>query len=364
MLIGFLVNPFAGLGGRVGLKGTDGLVDEALKRGAVPSAGGRARECLDFLKADKRIEFLTAGKDMGGNLLAGFKFKVVHEYSGRSTAEDTKKACEKFIENKADLIVFCGGDGTARDVYSVVSGKIPVLGIPAGVKMHSSVFAVTPKAAGELVLDFLNADVELKEAEIVDVDEEKYRNNILETKVYGYALTPYKPQLVQSAKVEMHSFSDEEAKQEIAEFASEFMRDGSMYILGGGTTTKAIADKLGVGKTLLGVDAVKNGKLLLKDASEKQLLELLKKEKKAKIIVTPIGAQGFIFGRGNQQISPKVIKKVGADNIIIVATPEKLNSTEFLRVDTGDSELDKKISGYQRVIIRYQMAQRKDVVTV
>ncbi len=364
MNVGFVVNPIAGLGGRVGLKGTDNMAEEALRRGAKPLALERARECLMILRSNQSINFFSACGDMGGKLLEefGFKHTVLHSYTGESTAEDTRKACKLFLEKNADIILFCGGDGTARDIYSTVGNKIPVLGIPAGVKMHSSVFAVNPTAAGELALDFLNADCELKEAEVVDVDEEKYRKNLLDTRVYGYAITPYKPQFMQSAKIELHTPTDEQAKQEIALFASEFMRDGSLYILGGGTTTRAIAEQLGLRKTLLGVDAVKDNKMVLKDASEQQLLQRLEKEKKAKIIVTPIGAQGFVFGRGNQQISPQVIKKVGVENIIIAATPEKINSTPELRVDTGDAALDKQIAGYRSVIIGYQLAQRKKMV--
>jgi len=362
-IISFLVNPIAGLGGRVGLKGTDGMVDKALKLGAVPSSEERARECLNFLFSKRDIDFLTVSGDMGGKLLGEFAFKheIAYRYSGTSSAGDTISACKEFMKRKADLIVFCGGDGTARDVYSAVKDKVPMLGIPSGVKMHSSVFAVNPKAAGELILDFLDYDCAMKDSEVVDVDEEKYRENILQTKVYGYALTPYRPQLIQAAKVELHGRTDEDAKKGIADFATEFMDNDTFYILCGGTTTKAIADNLGVEKTLLGIDCVKGGELVLKDASEKQLLEALEKEENASIIVSPIGAQGFIFGRGNQQVSPQVIRKVGVDNIIIVATPEKLNSTEFLRVDTGDSRLDSKIAGYRSVVIGYQMAQRKDV---
>ncbi|MCX6695766.1 MAG: ATP-NAD kinase, partial [Candidatus Altiarchaeota archaeon] len=225
------------------------------------------------------------------------------------------------------------------------------------------VFAVNPKAAGELTLDYMNADCELKDAEVMDVDEVKYRENVIETRLYGYAVTPYRPQLLQSAKVEIHGRTDEDAKKEIAEFASEFMSDGSAYILCGGTTVKAIADRLGVEKTLLGIDVVKDGVLVAKDVSESKILGLIRKEKRVKIIVTPIGAQGFVFGRGNQQISPEVIRKVGVDNVIIVATPEKLNSTKYLRVDTGDHDLDKALAGYRRVVVGYQLAQLKDVVS-
>ena len=364
MRLGFLVNPVAGLGGRVGLKGTDGVVEEALRRGAKPAAGERARECVEVLKTGSgKLEMLTCSGRMGAEALDGLDYSVAYECGGDTTAEDTMAACRRFVASDVGLILFCGGDGTARDVYSAVGDKAPVLGIPAGVKMHSAVFAVNPRAAGELVLDYANADVGLHEAEVVDVDEEAYRSNQLKTRIYGYMQTPYRPELVQASKEVFHSGGDEEAKREIAEFAAEFMGDGSAYILGAGSTTKAIGDRLGVDKTLLGVDVVKDGRLLLKDVGERELLELLEREPKVKVVVSPIGAQGFVFGRGTQQISPEVLRKVGVQNIVYVATPHKLNSTPHLLVDTGDVDLDRKLSGYRSVVIGYRLAQKKDVKT-
>ncbi|MFH1403619.1 MAG: ATP-NAD kinase family protein [Candidatus Altiarchaeota archaeon] len=364
--LGFLVNPIAGMGGSVGLKGTDELVGEAVGRGAVPHAADKALRAVRVLKAGcGDIMILSCGGIMGACVLgdAGVGCDVVYEPGDDTSRADTIEACRVFLGNEVDLILFCGGDGTARDVYEVVSDDIPVLGIPAGVKMHSSVFAVNPEAAGEMVLEFLNGDADLKESEVMDVDEEAYRSNRLETRVYGYAVTPYKPMLVQDSKTIYSGGGEEEAKRGIAEFAAEFMRDGSAYILGAGTTVNAIADRLGVEKTLLGVDVVKDGKLIARDVGERELLGLMEGFDRVKIMVSPIGAQGFVFGRGNQQISPEVIRKAGVRNIIIVATPHKLSETRYLRVDTGDACLDKELSGYQRVVIGYQMAQRKDVVS-
>jgi len=365
MKIGFLVNPIAGMGGTVGLKGTDGVEDEALRRGAKPSSGKRAQECLTVLKAAReRLEFLACSGRMGALFLGGFRFEVVYEAPDASSGEDTKAASRRFMELKADLVLFCGGDGTARDVYSAVGDKIAVMGIPAGVKMHSAVFAVSPSKAGELVLEFESGDLGLREAEVVDVDEDAYRGNELRTRLFGYMRTPYKPELMQASKQVIVSEDDDESKFSISVFASEFMSDGSAYILGAGSTTKAIAERLGVEKTLLGVDVVKDGKLVLRDAGERELLEFLKGEPKAKIIVSPIGAQGFVFGRGTQQISPDVIKRVGVKNAIYVATPAKLNSIPNLLVDTGDAELDRQLSGYRSVVMGYRMSQRKDIKTV
>jgi predicted polyphosphate/ATP-dependent NAD kinase len=360
--IGFLVNPVAGMGGAVGLKGTDGVVEEAVRRGGRPVAGARAADCVKALSAGKGlVRLLTCSGRMGADLLAGFDCSVAYECGKDTSAQDTLKACAAFLEAGAGLILFCGGDGTARDVLSAVGEKAPVLGIPAGVKMHSSVFAVSPRAAGELALAYAGGDAGLREAEVVDVDEDAYRGNELRTRLFGYANTPYLPEMVQESKMVFVSGDDGESKRAIADFASEFMGDGSAYILGAGSTTKAIADRIGVEKTLLGVDVVKAGKAVLRDAGERELMGLLEGETKAKIIVSPIGAQGFVFGRGTQQISPGVIRRVGAGNVIYAATPSKLNATPHLLVDTGDAALDEELAGYRSVVIGYRMSQRKDV---
>jgi len=360
--VGFIINPIAGMGGRVGLKGTDGVLDEALRRGAKPVAAERAREFLDRLGDEGcQIEFMTCSGGMGADILGGLKFNVVYESSGKTTSDDTRGACRRFIESEVGLVIFCGGDGTARDVYSVVGNKLPVLGIPAGVKMHSAVFGVNPAAAADLACEFVMGHAGLRDCEVIDVDEEAYRNNELKTRIYGIMRTPYKPELIQAGKVELQSQDDDESKFSIAVFASEFMSDGSAYVIGAGSTTKAIAERLGVEKTLLGVDVIKDGKVILKDASEKGLLDLLEHEQRVKIIVSPIGAQGFVFGRGTQQISPQVIRKVGAKNVIYVATPAKLNGIPHLLVDSGDMELDRELAGYRSVVMGYRMSQRKDV---
>jgi len=361
--IGILINPIAGMGGAVGLKGTDGLADEAKKRGAQPVAPKRAKEALLALGEVFDALFITASGRMGEKTLSecDLEHKVVYQSSEMSSSVDTVAACKSFLDNEADLIVFCGGDGTARDVSSVVK-KVPILGIPAGVKMHSGVFAIGPKAAADLISGYIKGDLNTRETEIVDVDEDMYRSGILETKVYDVAKTPYKPTLVQERKQIYRSDSEDEFKCQIAEFVSEFMRDGSAYIIGAGTTTGKIGKLLGIDKTLLGVDVVRYGQLLCKDASEKDLLHVLKEFNQAKIIVSPIGAQGFILGRGSQQISPEVLRKVGAENLIIVATPHKLKETPYLLVDTGDYELDKAIAGRRQVVTGYRTAQLKAVV--
>jgi predicted polyphosphate/ATP-dependent NAD kinase len=362
--VGFVINPIAGMGGSVGLKGTDGLSKEAEKLGAKPQAEKRAEAALNGL-VGQHIKFLACAGAMGEDVLkkTGFECEVVYAPAGKETsAEDTRKACMLFLEKKVDLILFCGGDGTARDVYSVVGERVPILGIPAGVKMHSAVFAINPKAASDVVALFLQQKPpRLLEAEVMDIDEEAYRGGHLSAKLFGYAKIPYIPEKVQGRKMTFETETDEESKEKIAAFALEFMWDNSLYIIGAGSTTEKILEKAKLKKTLLGVDLVKEWKVVGVDVNEQQILDVLEKEKKAKIIVSPIGAQGFVFGRGSQQISPAVIQKVGIENIIVVATPHKLAQTPHLLVDTGDPGLDKQLSGFRQVVCGYRMAQRKKV---
>ena len=362
--IGLVINPIAGMGGAVGLKGTDGLADDAAARGAKPLAAARAHLCLQLISADAEgLLFYAASGEMGERELekSGLLFEVVYRtrIGERSSSQDTMRACKQFRERHVDLILFCGGDGTARDIAGAV-GMLPMLGIPAGVKMHSGVFAISPQAAAELAIGYVRGELEARETEIVDVDEELYRAGELQTRLYAVARTPYRPALVQEKKRIYSSRNENEFKDQIALFAAEFMRDGSAYILGAGTTTARIAEVIGLEKTLLGVDVIKNGKLLIKDASEKDLLAMLEGEKAVKIILSPIGAQGFILGRGSQQISADVIKRVGEENLIIVSTPHKLAELPRLLVDTGDLQADTALAGRRLVVTGYRMAQRKE----
>ncbi|OFV68427.1 MAG: ATP-NAD kinase [Candidatus Syntrophoarchaeum caldarius] len=362
--IGFLINPISGMGGSVGLKGTDGVLDLAKERGASPVAHIKAEQALENLDTPEATVFLTAAGNMGESVLksAGITYRVIYEPPLVTSAGDTEKICRLFLDEKVDLILFCGGDGTARDVYSVVQERIPVLGIPAGVKMYSGVFALNPASARELLKAFFGGKTIMGESEILDIDEEKYREGVLDIRLFGYAKTPQMPGLIQEGKAIIHDASEEISKAEIAWFLSEIMKDDSIYILGPGTTTKAICDLLGLPKTLLGVDAVKNQKIVGVDLNESEILDLIDGEDKVTIIVSPLGRQGAILGRGNQQISARVIRKVGVENIIVVATPQKLRDLPFLFVDTGDRALDSELSGYISVVCGYRMAQRKKVL--
>ncbi len=350
MLVGFVINPIAGMGGRVALKGTDGVVEEAIRRGAKPVTPRRAREFLKNLKGN--VIFLTASGKMGEEVLKDFKFpyEIVYNASENTSAEDTKNVVREFLKRGAKLIVFVGGDGTARDVVEIADSKVPILGVPSGVKMYSSVFAVNPEKAAYIVERFLKGEVSIGDGEVLDIDEDAYRNNELKIRLFGYAKIPIVEDMIQSSKSEYDGGEEEEDKKSIAEFVVENMERDVLYLLGAGTTVAKIAEVLGVEKTLLGVDALYNGKILAKDLGEKEILELLEKYPKAKIIITPIGSQGFIFGRGNQQFSAKVLKKVGKENIIIIATPRKIRELKKLRIDLEGAE---EFKGYYKVLVQY-----------
>ncbi|MDI6856390.1 MAG: ATP-NAD kinase family protein [Candidatus Thermoplasmatota archaeon] len=364
--IGFIINPIAGMGGAVGLKGTDGrALEQALKLGAKPIALARAENALaNLVDYRAEVEFYTCSGEMGSQLLKkfGFRHYIIYNPEKVTTARDTKKACQALVAEEVDLVLFCGGDGTARDIYEIVNKKVPILGIPAGVKMHSALFGTSPKATAELVAEFLTNPLPNREVEVMDTDEEKYRENILATKIFGYAVTIYRPLLLQLGKGIFESANEELAKEDIAKYIAELLEKDRLYILGAGTTIQKITETLGLEKTLLGIDVLKNNCLVAKDVNEEKLLKILEREKKVSIIISPIGAQGFILGRGNQQISAEVIKKVGLENIIVVATPHKLAQTPYLLVDTGDEELNKAFAGYSKIITGYHEMQMKKII--
>jgi predicted polyphosphate/ATP-dependent NAD kinase len=357
-LIGFIVNPIAGMGGAVGLKGTDGVdvLAEALRRGAVGRAPQRAREALRAIRARGiGLRFLTCAGEMGENELGeeGFESEVVHTPGNPSTPEDTRAAANAMLEAGADLLVFCGGDGTARDIVSSVGTRLPLIGIPAGVKMHSSVFGLTPSDAADLLQSFLISGA-LRDAEVMDVDEDDFRDGVVRSTLHGLARVPDDDAHLQGTKASYSGGGAEAEAEEVATFLVEQMEAGVLYLLGPGSTTAHVARVMGVEKTPLGVDAYLDGQVVGKDLSEREILGLLGSHPRVTIMVTPIGSQGFIFGRGNQQLSHEVIRKVGPENIVVMATPTKLRETALLRVDTGDPCLDDDMKGPVRVVTGFK----------
>jgi predicted polyphosphate/ATP-dependent NAD kinase len=358
--IGLVVNPLAGIGGRVGLKGSDGVETQrrALELGAIPESPHRATlSLIPLLGLRGTLEVVTFPREMGEMSAreAGFTPRVIGEiHSGSTTAEDTRRAVKAMSALRVDLTLFAGGDGTARDVCSAVPPQLPCLGIPAGVKIHSAVYATNPKHAGELAGMFLQGKARLREAEVLDVDEEAYRAGRMSTRLYGTLHVPYRPLWLQNQKAPSPASESRQAEA-IAADVVEQMQAGVAYILGPGTTTRAIAQALTLEKTLVGVDVVRDGQLLAKDVTQAQLLDLTE-TMPARIIVAPIGGQGFLFGRGNQQMGPEVIRQVGRGNIIVVSTADKLRALRLqpLIVDTGDAEVDALLAGYFNVVTGYR----------
>jgi len=358
--LGLIVNPVAGLGGRVGLKGSDGaeIQRQALALGAVPQAANRAAQALGRLSplADQ-FDLIAYPGEMGeaAARAGGLTPTVVGAIQpGRTTAEDTRRAAAEMLALAVDLLLFAGGDGTARDVCQAIGQALPVLGIPAGVKIHSAVYATSPASAGDLAALYLLGRVtSRREAEVMDVDEDGVRWGIVTARLYGYLLVPFQRHLIQGRKAPSGP-GEAAAMAAIACQVVDGMEPGRLYILGPGTTTRTIAARLGLTKTLIGVDVVLDGCLLAADVNEAQLLALLA-GRPAQIVVTPIGGQGYLFGRGNQQISPAVIRAVGRQNVTVVSAPSKVHSLEgrpFL-VDTGDPDVDRLLSGHVRVITGY-----------
>ncbi|MDH3661458.1 MAG: ATP-NAD kinase family protein [Alphaproteobacteria bacterium] len=367
--IGFLINPIAGMGGTVGLKGTDDVVVEARSLGATPSAHCRAEAMLAALRpllenhatSAADIDWLTCSAAMGADILkkAGFdRASSVYESPGTTSRDDTKTAIRKLMQAGVDLILFCGGDGTALDVASVVELRLPILGIPAGVKMYSGVFGITPERTADILLGYLEGRLDTAEVDILDLDEERYRQGEWVVRLYATALTPFEPTLVQAAKILITSEGDADVKAEIAEGLQEEIEahPDILYLLGPGSTLRTLSNQLRIESTLLGVDAVRAGRLVGRDLNERQILDLFAQHPDRVLIVSPIGAQGFVLGRGNRQVSPEVVRKIGVENIIVASTPAKLARTQVLHVDTGDADLDAAIigSGYLRVVTGFR----------
>jgi len=367
MKLAFIVNPIAGMGGRVGLKGTDDVLKEAIARGAKPVAPKRAVEFLQRLKENMtemsiRIEILTCPKIMGEREAKKTNLPVQVlplKIGEETTAEDTKTAVKLMIKANVDLIVFVGGDGTAKDVFDAMHGyrEVPVLGVPSGVKMYSGVFAVSPADAVDVVLAFAKDQAEIADFEIMDADETAIRSDSFVVKLHGFLKGPFLSMRIQGSKqVSPETVDEKENQTAIARFIIEEMQSEATYILGPGTTVKRVAELLGVEKTVLGVDIYKKD-ITIFDVNEKRILGEVEEDwQNTWIILSPIGRQGILLGRGNQQISPEIIKSIGKQRVIVAATKSKLQSIDggVLRVDTGDAEVDKMLKGYIRVVTDYR----------
>jgi predicted polyphosphate/ATP-dependent NAD kinase len=362
--LGLLINPLAGLGGSLGLKGSDGpemreryitLDEEQRQRGEQ-----RVIRALNILapEADK-VRLSTWAGDMGENALSKLDLpcQVYGERKeGISASADTAQAARTMKDAGVDVLLFAGGDGTARDIFDAIGNSVPVLGIPAGVKMHSGVFAVSPEAAGELLLELVRGGlVGVTLREVRDIDEEAFREDRVNSRYYGELAVPGEGRFLQHTKVGGRE-SEELVAAEIAAYYVEQMSPDTTYLIGPGSTTAAIMEELGLPNTLLGVDVVRDSQLLLADADESALSQAVAEARgDAALVVTAIGGQGYVFGRGNQQFSPAVIRAVGTENIVVVAAKSKITALQGrpLLVDTNDPELDRELSGYRKILTGY-----------
>lgn len=363
--LGFLVNPIAGIGGSVALKGSDGegIAEQALALGATAKSNFRAQQALEvLLPYQERIQVLTVSTDMGETTAKslGFNTQVIYQANEPTSAIDTENAVQALIDEGIDILLFAGGDGTARNVCSQVGDSFPVLGIPAGCKIHSGVYAVTPKAAGRVIEKMVtNELVTLSDADVMDIDESLFRDGVVKAKRYGEMSVPCELQYVQAVKSGGKE-SDELVLQDIAADVINHMEE-QLYIIGSGSTTAFLMEELGLANTLLGVDVIQEQDLIATDITEPQLWQMLEQyddqqgEQPAKLVITLIGGQGHIFGRGNQQLSPRIIQRIGKDNIIVIATKTKLAELNQrpLIADTGDQVLDQALSGLIKITTGY-----------
>ncbi|SDG25632.1 Predicted polyphosphate-or ATP-dependent NAD kinase [Pseudomonas benzenivorans] len=357
--LGLIINPLAGLGGPAALKGSDGVAAQALALGSEPKAAQRTRTALEcLLTVRERLEFLTFPGPMGADLLAemGFAHRTLGALGeGPSSAADTRRAVDLLQDAGVALLLFAGGDGTARDVCAAVREGQPVLGIPAGVKIHSGVYAISPRAAGELTRRLVEGGlVRLASGEVRDLDEAALREGRVAARWYGELCVPEEGGYVQQVK-QAGVESEELVLSDLAAWLQDSWEADVRYVFGPGSTLHGLAQNLGLDTTLLGVDVIENGRVIAHDVNEAQLFELVHGHP-ARLLVTAIGGQGHILGRGNQQISPRVLRAIGLEHLRVVATKRKLGTLQGrpLLVDSGDVQLDDAFPDAVRVWAGYK----------
>ena len=357
MRLAVVVNPDAGLGGRLGFKGSDGRAAEARAAGAQDRAGPRMRQCLEKLTelAREPIEIMAWDGRMGGDWIP-----VDYTSTGITPEKTDAASTSEFIRSHSpDLFLYAGGDGTTRDIVEALGDReIPLVGVPGGVKMHSGCFATTPKAAAEVVWSFFTGDLMVARTEVMDLDEEVYRKGEWKVKMYGEAFTPASPRWMQGAKEQVQRESEEETLEAMSSHIENLVEDDPdlMVVWGSGGTLRQMCKQLGHEATLLGIDIQHAGKMY-NDLNEEGLLKIINAHSgNIKLLLSPMGGQGFLIGRGNLQLSPDVLRSIGTDNILGIATPAKLLGLNELRIDTGDENLDVEIRSkkYLKVLQGYR----------
>ena len=368
--LGLLVNPDAGLGGRLGLKGSDGQAELARSMGAEDRSGPRMRAMLEHFSSIHRagfedISWVTSEGRMGTEWFPEAEIgsiSTVHSSSRGTSAADTQDAVNSLLESEIDLLVYAGGDGTTRDVVAALesaeSSETPVIGVPTGVKMHSGCFAASPKAAAEALSSWLIGDLLLASTEVLDLDEDLYRQGKWVVRLYAEAITPSSPRWMQGSKQRIEVSGEEDTTEGLADHIRELLvSDDRMLIWGSGGTLRKIAEMNDFEPTNLGIDATIGNEQVGTDLSESDLLELLSEhDGPTTLLLSPMGGQGFLIGRGNLQLSPQVLTLIGIGNILGVVTPAKLLSVRRLRIETGDPELDADFADmrYMKVLQGYR----------
>ena len=369
--LGLLVNPDAGLGGRLGLKGSDGQAELARSKGAEDRSGPRMRLMLEYFSKLRRsgfegIEWVSSEGRMGTDWLPEGatigSVRTTHSSSGSTSADDTAAAVGALLKEGIDLLVYAGGDGTTRDIVAALdsagSPDTPVIGVPTGVKMHSGCFAASPKAAAEVLSAWLDGDLLLASTEVLDLDEERYRYGEWVVQMYAEAMTPASPRWMQGSKQRIEASGEEDTTEGLADHIRELViSEDGLVIWGSGGTLRAIAEMNGFQPTNLGIDATLGNEQVGTDLDETGLLEILSSHTgPVTLLLSPMGGQGFLIGRGNLQLSPEVLRAIGIDNILGVVTPAKLLTVRRLRIETGDANLDAEFAAkrYMKVLQGYR----------
>ncbi len=342
--IGMLVNPDAGLGGKLGFKGSDGRAKEARDAGAVDRSGPRMKQALQrFQECLHDIEIVTCSGRMGADWCP-LEHSIVFETPDRTSAETTRSAVQALCKAGIELLLYAGGDGTTRDIVEALDNPdFPVIGVPGGVKMHSGCFAASPNAAAEVLRAWLDGDLLLARTEVMDLDEEVYREGRWSVRMYGEATMPASPRWMQGAKMRVEASEEDEVLEALGEHIREVLveDENRMIIWGSGGTLRSIAEGLGFNPTLLGIDVTLGPNQVGTDLNEEKLLDFIQQhDGEFTLLVSPMGGQGFLLGRGNLQLSPNVLRAIGIDAVLGVVTPAKMLTVTQLRIDTGDVELD------------------------
>ncbi|WP_309064625.1 ATP-NAD kinase family protein [Microbacterium sp.] len=355
---GLIVNPVAGIGGEAALAGSDGedVQQQALARGARPRSGARAERALRAVVAlTPEVHVLTGGGAMGEEACrrAGIPHTVVHRASEHTTADDTRRLAMILRDAGVEVLLFAGGDGTARDVCEAVGTETLVLGIPSGVKMHSGVYAVTPEHAGPLLSGLLAGTTGETLAEVVDIDEEARRRGVLGARLYGYLRVPEAPEAIQRGKV--GSTADPSSLGGIAREVAERLAPGVPCLLGPGTTVREVAAQLGVQASLLGVDVLEDGRISGENLDAAGLRRAVG-ARRFQVLLSPIGGQGVLLGRGNQQIDESLLQHLHREDLLVVSSPRKLASFagRGLLIDAPTAALNERFRGRVRVITGYR----------